>query len=173
MDCRWGDARLAACLLKYNIPLSDLKVPGLFNESPPNTLTKWWPSDPCIKPITFHHLLPFQTLTLYSIEMQLKNKTLTNYGHVFQKMLNIDNIYAKNKDRKDSDFLNFNVTERTGSLNINFQLSYCRNECYDNINCFSFVLSTGICWLKNDIPEQIDAAGIYSGILYEKYFCKN
>ena len=97
-DCWAGDVRIALCLRDNGILIHEdsFKLPGFHNTAPIMvSLEKgggWWP-DPCLTPMTFHHLRPWQAQVLYDVEKDnrridpgetQRQRTPTTFANILQ-----------------------------------------------------------------------------------------
>ena len=182
LSCQWGDARLGLCLFEHGVIMSN-ELYSVFYEEPPNAMETYFPSDSCINPLTFHHMLPHQTQTLFELETKMKtiNRMIT-YGHVFWHMMKFynvsisDNMYTENSFRGEDHLKVLNLVEKT-EFTLEMKLDYCRNECYEAEHCYSFVFDShsNECYLKRSIDRiregDVIYNGIFTGIIFEKYRC--
>ena len=86
--CKWGDARLASCLKDNGVSASFL--PNLHGDPPSikDVSDSFWPGDPCELPLSYHHMLPYQTQKLNHLEELNINIPFTTYGDVFNEFIN-------------------------------------------------------------------------------------
>jgi hypothetical protein len=147
--CWAGDVRLALCLRDIGIHVDGR---GEFHKDPPNDEFEY--QDPCIKPISFHHLLPHQIQTLYDIK---GNATMASLApHFLSKDVQMDT------DRPGMDYKSY--YEPSGSE--------CYQQCVNDPQCASFSYHRSLCSLKYGIPKQKEVIGSISGLVLDHFKCK-
>lgn len=162
--CWAGDIRTALCLRDGGVLLQD---PKGFNGNPPNKAYSFG-SDPCERPITFHHLLTRQTQSLYDFEKSIQDRGRPNitmadifsFAHP-EEVNRSEPILYENSDLVGSDI---------GSRAVP-SVKACQAFCEKHSKCSSFVYDGNLCWIKSGIPSKSTANGFTAGIFPEHYIC--
>lgn len=159
-NCWAGDIRLALCLRDAGILVEDSR---LFHGNPPSENMNF--DDPCIKPITFHHLHINQIQELYKLEVETKK----NHGKV--KMEHFAKHYLKRLDDQ------IRVESRQGGDMFVLKAkdaSECRSLCQNNTKCAAYTFVNEQCYLKNEIPSKIEPAlpREIGGVVLKNYRCQ-
>lgn len=156
-DCWAGDIRLALCLNDIGISLNSVHT---FNSKPPNDDFHF--TSPCLKPVSFHHLLLHQTQKLYSLEKSLEKNGVSTVtlGDIASSFL--EDGLAKGVDRPGSDYTHFAEP----------LYDRCHEACKNDYRCVAFIHdSRANCWLKDSIPSVKTTAKSVSGIVLDHYKC--
>lgn len=157
-ECTAGDVRVALCFRDAGIFLT----PNIqFNAFPPSVSNL---HDPCSKPLTFHHLLPFHFEELNYLD-----------GHEVTTSKLFDYYLTKNSDLfAGAGHIEID-TDRIGGdyKKIGDVLSPrdCYVMCKEEKECVAFTYLSSSCWLKRWIPEAIFRKGSYSGAFPERFIC--
>jgi hypothetical protein len=160
-DCWAGDVRTALCLRDVGIRLTG--QPG-FNVDPPNVRFSW-PSEPCDRPHTFHHLTVAQMQRLAEMEQKalLQNRDpVVTYADVFSEFSSdLHNIPSIETDtnRPGNDFDNF-FTETAQDCE-----KMCQTDTRSKCMAWTFETDSKWCWLKEGIPARSVKNGAVSGII--------
>ncbi|KAI8851698.1 hypothetical protein BC829DRAFT_112243 [Chytridium lagenaria] len=137
-DCWAGDVRTALCLRDLDIYVTN--TPGFWGSSPsPKTS---WPSKPCERPNTFHHLKPSKIQLLYNIETSIRK---TRPAHPY---VTTADVYRAIMARNETSTLEIDV-DRPGydmrSLRTASAVD-CKIACQADEMCMAFTFSWGGMW---------------------------
>jgi hypothetical protein len=163
-DCWAGDIRISLCLRDNGVLLTALS--GL-NGDPPND--KYHYGDPCVEPLTFHHLLISQIQELFKLDSLLQKKwnffgfpriTMADVAHAFFPSTDASEI-LEYSDRVGSDLTHFPIESALE----------CQQKCKWNSKCHSFVFDGTDCWLKSGIPPMTQHESFSSGVVLSHYIC--
>ena len=163
-NCWAGDIRIALCLRKLGIKIQGLRN---FNIDPPNDQYQF--TEPCNRPVTFHHLLGKQVQKLYDLERNIGLK----WGKRDVTMADVA-----------SHFLSKNIladTNRPGTIYATIEaknIPDCQGICQKQKGCITFTFEqmkeAGKCHLMDYIPRVGKEKGIgnHTGVLPSKFECK-
>lgn len=174
-DCWAGDVRTALCLRDLGILLKGKKH---FNKEPPNA-EFWYPTDPCERPITFHHLLLHQMQRVHqasklAAQRKLKSDPSTiffsdlyaigpTYGDIYAEFHRDYRLGAfdENSNRQGGDYNNLDAKSA----------KECQQLCMNEKKCLAWSFVDSRCWLKDSIPAAKQQQGTTTGTFPEKYVC--
>ncbi|KAI8894728.1 hypothetical protein BC833DRAFT_530248 [Globomyces pollinis-pini] len=154
--CWAGDIRIGLCLRDVDIFIGD---PGGQYRDPPNDKFNF--NNTCLRPFTFHHLLPHQMQKLYQIEKEVK-KDINRFvimPDVFKSFLS--ETPKENSNRYGYDYFNKTLDS----------VESCRLECQNDLKCVSYVYQYGICFLKDAAPPVVYEYGATTGIIKDHFVC--
>jgi hypothetical protein len=157
LDCWAGDVRMGLCLRNAGVLLTNSKA---FHTTPPNDLAVF--SQPCSKPITFHHLLPSQIKKLNFLERNLK---LTNSRVTMADLLR-DWLNPSPK-------INSNRVGDEYAIHSSEILDECKERCERDPSCltYSFIKASKTCSLKYKVNALQEEPGTISGIIPNNFLC--
>jgi hypothetical protein len=151
-NCWAGDVRLALCLRDVGVHIDGR---GEFHENPPNDEMDY--SDPCARPLSFHHLLPHQSQVLFDVIKDRSKVSMQDLApHFLKKEIQMD------KDRPGMDYRTFYQPNGRG----------CYEQCLKDSRCSSVSYYRSQCKLKNGIPKQVEVIGAMSGLVLDHFRCK-
>ncbi|KAH9264082.1 hypothetical protein BASA83_012480 [Batrachochytrium salamandrivorans] len=161
-SCWAGDIRTSLCLRDNNILLKD---PKGFNGMPPNK-DYAYPNTPCLKPLTFHHLLTRQIQKLFDLErrvLDIEKRSVTMADIYRDWSSDTEGVVLSDTDMPGNDITNFSAND----------YETCKARCQALKTCISFVFSKDNhrCWLKDRIPQKKSQNGMMSGIVPSNYVC--
>jgi hypothetical protein len=159
--CWAGDIKTALCMRDAGILLTE--CPNyIFNRDPPNGEFQF-PKDACLRPITFHHLLPAQIQKLYDLEMELDaDKDILNYGNTFADWNEEADGVIVSGNRQGYDYNN-----DTANSDVE-----CMERCKQEKRCMAFTyIYDGLCWLKEGISALEHDSNSVTGHFGIKYRC--
>ena len=157
ITCWAGDVRLSLCLRDAGILLKPSS--GFLGDPPLKSLHQ----RPCMRPMTFHHLLLRHTQQIWDIERRLANQSHydISMSDIVQPMLLNFQERMLDVDMPGNDI--DNIATATVAL--------CEELCRQKRECISYSYTGDRCWLKKAIPEKKIRSGFTSGILRDKYKC--
>lgn len=161
-SCWAGDIKVSLCLRDVGVLMEPVQ-PFLFNRDPPNSKFGF-PDNPCLKPITFHHLLPEQIQKLYDLETSLNAKgRYINYGQIHQDWMVEKEGNVVKGNRPGGDYHHEKMPN----------LEECKQKCMNDSVCMSFTYtSSQECFLKDSIPGLVNSHDEVTAQFASKYYCK-
>ncbi|KAJ3388732.1 hypothetical protein HDU92_001367 [Lobulomyces angularis] len=172
-DCWAGDVRTALCMRDAGI-LLEMRLPG-FNSDPPNIIDGHWPTNPCLTPLSYHHLLNWQIQSLFDVEEKSKKSrnSLTTYSDILEEFRYLeqsffDEKWKANTNRRGYDYRSVLFK---GFPSIKDAANECYKLCLEEERCRSWVFDADKCWLKDGIPRLFAQDDSYSGVVDKEYMC--
>ncbi|BFZ64839.1 hypothetical protein YB2330_005992 [Saitoella coloradoensis] len=166
-DCGCGDYRTALCLHDVGLTPDWPRHPYGYHVHDFGQGEQGWPSDPCIRPVTGHHMRGKHFQEAYRAELAAP------HGHVtFADLYAAHHGGARDITERDIDYVTDMGLAGWGEVE---DARECREMCLLEPECkaWTFEDETGECFLKYEGGMRwAGKEGYVSGMLGERYRCK-
>jgi hypothetical protein len=165
-NCGYGDGSLGECMRELGILFHGNfdQMLDLFNGESPQDFFFRWPEDSCLRPITFHHVKPYDTQKLYEIDTINPSNIVVPVTYSL-----IYDTFGKG--------VNYDSTKITGQIIEAIATNdkeYCVNECLKNEQCRAWSVNKddNSCNLLSSKLKKKKAKENYTSGFVKSYKCE-
>ncbi|KAL2913544.1 hypothetical protein HK105_207004 [Polyrhizophydium stewartii] len=158
--CWAGDVRTALCLRDQGILLLK-NLTGFSSDPPSKKLYRFF--EPCLLPISFHHLLVTQAQRMWDAESRLHQVQgrLMTMADVYKNWVGAQEEMLIGHDRRGGDYIR-HAAEHAED---------CVVLCQEDPKCVAYSFDGRTCWLKSVIPVDYPNPRVVSGVISSNYVC--
>jgi hypothetical protein len=136
----------------------------------------YWPLNPCARPLTFHHLLPWQIQALHEIQtsVETSGSRFTTYADVYAGYLEYEEegFSEQGKMHANRPGMDYRSVEFPGARSVEDGAQRCHQRCRSEEVCRSWSYDSGTCFLKHGISRTVRKENVFSGVIHKAYQCE-